>query len=150
MAFPRELRSVNIVDILHELPAFSEVQAAGFRRLATIARLCQFRKGQVVFRESEPCPGVYVIGQGQVRVLKRGPGGKEHVLHIVGPGESFAEAAAIGRFPLPAAAEAKKTTCVLLPLERFRSALTEDRELCLGMMTSLTVWVRQMVALWKT
>jgi CRP/FNR family transcriptional regulator len=142
------IKSVNIIDILHNCRLFSEVQSAGFQRLATIARLCHFRKGQVVFREGEPCPGVYVIGQGQVRVFKTGPGGKEHVLHIVGPGESFAEAAAIGRFPLPASAEAlKKTTCVLLPLERFRGALTEDRELCLGMMTSLTVWVRQMVAL---
>ena len=93
----------------------------------------------MVFRENEPCPGVFVVGQGLVRVFKTGPGGREHVLHIVGPGETFAEAAAIGGFPLPATAEAvKKTTCVLLPLERFRDALADDHELCLGMMTGLT------------
>ena len=78
---------------------FSAVGPAGFRRLATIARLCHFRKGQVVFRENEPCPGVYVVGQGLVRVFKTGPGGKEHVLHMVGPGGSFAEVAAIGGLP---------------------------------------------------
>jgi CRP/FNR family transcriptional regulator, dissimilatory nitrate respiration regulator len=142
------IKSVNIIDILHGCRLFSEVGAGGFQRLATIARLSHFRKGQLLFREGEACPGVYIVGQGQVRVFKTGAGGREHVLHIVGPGESFAEAAAIGRFPLPASAEAiKKTTCVLLPLDRFRSALGEDRELCLGMMTSLTLWARHLVAL---
>ena len=48
------------------------------------------------------------MGQGMVRVFKTGAGGREQVLHIVGPGESFAEAAAIGGFPLPASAEASE------------------------------------------
>ena len=139
---------LNVVDILHRCPLFSEVPAAGFQRLAAIARLCHFRKGQVVFRENEPCPGVFVLGQGLVRVFKSGSAGREHVLHIVGPGGTFAEVAAIGGFDLPASAEAlKKTTCALLPLDRFRRALSEDHELCLGVLTSLTVWVRHLVTL---
>jgi len=137
---------LNIIDVLHECSLFAEVPAAGFRRLATIARLCQFRKGQAIFRENDACPGVYIVGQGLVRVFKTGAGGKEQVLHMVGPGETFAEVAAIGGFELPASAEAvAKTTCVLLPQERFRQALAEDHELCFGVMTSLTVWVRRMV-----
>jgi len=139
---------LNVVDILHNCPLFSEVPAAGFQRLAAIARLCHFRKGQMVFRENEPCPGMFVLGQGLVRVFKTGSAGREHVLHIVGPGGTFAEVAAIGGFDLPASAEAlKKTTCVLLPLDRFRRALSEDHELCLGVLTSLTVWVRHLVTL---
>jgi CRP/FNR family transcriptional regulator len=142
------IKSVNIVEVLQDCPLFSDVPGAGFQRLAAIARLCHFRKGQVIFRENDDCPGMYVVGQGLVRVFKTNPSGKEHVLHIVEPGESFAEVAAIGGFPLPAAAEAlKKTTCALLPLERFRQLLAEDRQLCLGMMTGLTRWVRRLVAL---
>jgi CRP/FNR family transcriptional regulator, dissimilatory nitrate respiration regulator len=139
---------MNVIDILHGCSLFSEVQAAGFQRLATIARLATFRKGQAIFREGQPCPGAFIVGQGLVRVFKTGPGGKEHVLHMVGPGGTFAEVAAVGGFPLPASAEAlKKTTCVLLPVERFRTALAEDRELSLGMMTSMTLWVRRLVTL---
>ncbi len=140
--------AVNIVDILQNCELFSALPPAGFRRMATIARLCQFRKGQLVFRENQPCPGVFLVGQGLVRVFKSGSGGREHVLHMVGPGGSFAEVAAMGGFPLPASAEAvKKTTCVLLPQDRFRTALAEDHELCLGLMTSMTVWVRRLVTL---
>ncbi len=97
---------LNVADILHECKLFAAVQAAGFQRLAVIARLKKFKKGETIFREGEECPGVYVVGKGMVRVFKTGPGGKEHVLHIVGPGGTFAEVAAIGGFDVPASAEA--------------------------------------------
>jgi CRP/FNR family transcriptional regulator, dissimilatory nitrate respiration regulator len=141
-------KSVNIIDILHACPLFSEVQPGGFRRLATIARLCQFRKGQVIFRENEPCPGMFVVGQGLVRVFKTGAAGREHVLHIMGPGDTFAEVAALGNFPVPASAEAlKKTTCALLPQDRLRQALIDDHQLCLDMMTGIALWARRLVTL---
>jgi CRP/FNR family transcriptional regulator len=83
-----------------------------------------------------------------VRVLKIGPSGKEHVLHMVGPGFTFGEVAAIGNFPCPANAEAiADTTCALIPSEPFRKALTEDHQLCLEMITGLSMWVRQLVTL---
>jgi CRP/FNR family transcriptional regulator len=140
--------SRNVAEILHDSPLFAMVQPAGFARLVTIAKICRFRKGQLVFRQEDACPGVYVVGEGMVRVFKTGPGGKEHVLHIVGPGGTFAEVAAIGQFAVPASAEAvEKSTCVLLPQAAFRKALAEDHELCLGMMTGLTHWVRHLVGL---
>jgi CRP-like cAMP-binding protein len=83
-----------------------------------------------------------------VRVFKRGPGGKEHVLHIAAPGDTFAEAAAIGGFDLPASAQAaSKTTCVLLPAAQLRKLLDDDPEFCRGMMLGLTAWVRRLVSL---
>jgi len=140
--------ALDVPDILHTCPMFSEVEAAGFARLVTIARLCKFDKGQRIFREGEDCPGVYVVGSGLVRVFKTGAGGKEHVLHMVGPGGTFAEVAAIGAFPVPADAEAiAPSTCALLPADRFRQALEEDHPLCLGLMTGLTLWVRHLVGL---
>jgi len=140
--------ALNIVDVLHDCKLFGQVPEAGFRRLAAIARMASFRKGQLIFRENDPCPGVFVVGSGMVRIFKRGPGGKEHVLHIVAPGGTFAEAAAIGRFDLPATAEAvSKTTCVLLPADPFRKTLDDDPTLCKGMLLGLSGWVRQLVAL---
>ena len=140
--------SLTVVDVLHQCKLFSEVQAGGFQRLGTIAEICKFRKGQWIFREGDPCPGTYVVGSGLVRVFKTAASGKEHVLHMVGPGNTFAEVAAVGGFSCPANAEAlAPTTCVLLPADRFRKALQEDHELCLGMITGMTRWVRQLVGL---
>jgi CRP/FNR family transcriptional regulator, dissimilatory nitrate respiration regulator len=139
---------VNVVDILQNCDLFSAIEPASFRRLASIARLVNFRKGQLIFRENEPCPGMFVIGQGVVRVFKTGPNGREHVLHIVEAGTTFAEVAAIGGFALPASAEAlTKTVCVLLPQDRFREVLNADHQLCLDMMTGMSIWVRRLVSL---
>ncbi|MBN2580825.1 MAG: Crp/Fnr family transcriptional regulator [Pirellulales bacterium] len=140
--------ALNVVDILHGCKLFSSVPAGSFQKLAALAAVRNFRKGQLVFRENDPCPGVYVVGAGAVRVFKTGPGGKEHILHIVGPGETFAEVAAIGGFALPASAEAvSKTTAALLPTEGFRRLLHGDTELAQGMLLGLTLWVRHLVSL---
>lgn len=113
-----------------------------------MARLCKFRKGELIFRDGEPCPGVYVVGSGQVRVFKTALGGKEHVLHMVGPGQTFAEVAAIADFPCPASAEAvSPTICVLLPADLFRQALAQSHQLCLDMMSGMAYWVRSLVGL---
>lgn len=139
---------LNVVDILDGCRLFSAVEPAGFQRLATIARLAKFRKGEQIFREGQPCPGVYVVGSGLIRVFKTGPSGKEHVLHMVQPGQTFAEVAAVGGFNVPANAEAvTAATCVLLPRDRFRQALEDDHALCLGMMTGMTLWVRHLIGL---
>jgi CRP/FNR family transcriptional regulator len=140
--------SLSVIDVLHGCRLFCEVPPAGFQRLAAMAGLRRFSKGQLIFREKQECPGVYVVGSGLVRVFKTAPGGKEHVLHVVGPGNTFAEVAAIGRFDLPASAEAiEATVCALLPADRFRKALEEDHALCLGIVGGLTQWVRHLVGL---
>jgi CRP/FNR family transcriptional regulator len=139
---------VNVAEILHECRLFSAVKPASFQRLVTIARLTTFQKGEMIFRDGQDCPGVYVVGSGLVRVFKVGPGGKEHVLHLVGPGNTFAEVAAIGGFECPASAEAvSATTCTLLPADRFRQALQDDHSLCLDLMLGLTHWVKHLVGL---
>jgi CRP/FNR family transcriptional regulator len=139
---------MNVVDILSDCQLFSEVPERSFQRLAAMARLCKFRKGQVIFRDEENCPGVYVVGKGMVRVFKTGPGGKEHVLHIVSPGGTFAEVAAIGNFNVPASAEAvAPSICVLLPQAAFQKALAEDHDLNRGMMAGMARWVKHLVGL---
>lgn len=91
---------------------------------------------------------MYVVASGMVRVFKVAPNGKEHVLHILGPGNTFAEVAAIGGFDCPANAEAvADSSCVLIPLDPFRKALHDDHQLCLQMMIGLTFWVRHFLSL---
>jgi CRP/FNR family transcriptional regulator len=134
--------------ILRGCRFFAQIDSERLNRLATLARVRKFRKGQVIFRQGEPCPGVYVVHTGTVRVYKIGPSGKEHILHMVGAGNTFAEVAAVGGFDCPAHAEAiESTTCALIPLDDFRRAMGEDHELCLQMMYGLSFWVRHLLSL---
>jgi len=140
--------SQTIEQILSRCKMFAEVDAERRRRLAEISLIRKFTKGQLIFRQGEDCPGVYVVDSGMVRVFKTAPTGKEHVLHMVGPGRTFAEVAAIGGFACPANAEATaSTTCVLVPLDEFRKMMATDHQLCLEMMTGMSFWVRHLISL---
>lgn len=139
---------MNVAEILQRCRWFSRIDARGFQRLVLVARLVDFHKGQTIFRQRQACPGMFVVGTGMVRVFKVSANGKEHVLHMVGPGSTFGEAAAIGRFPCPANAEAlAPTRCALLPQEPLIRLLEEDHSVCMGIMLSLSLWVRQLVDL---
>lgn len=138
----------NVIDILADCSMFSEVNESGFQRLGVMSRICKFPKSYNIFHEGDDCPGIYVIGEGLVRIFRTGTGGKEHVLHMLGPGSTFAEVAAIGGLNCPASAETiEPTTCALLPLAPFRKLLEDDHELCLCMMTSMSAWVHDLVGL---
>ncbi|MGQ9505402.1 MAG: Crp/Fnr family transcriptional regulator [Thermogutta sp.] len=139
---------LNVIDILENCPLFAQVNDEGFRRLFAVARLTRFRKGQMIFQQGQACPGMYVVGSGLVRVFKRGSQGQEKILHLVGPGETFAEVAALGKFDCPASAEAiSATTCAFVPIESLQQMIRENHELCRQLLMGLCLWVRRLVDL---
>ena len=132
--------------ILRETRLFSRVSESSLARLAGMAIPRKFPKGRRIFRPGDATAGVFVVASGLVRLYKIAPNGKEHVLHLAGPGKTFAEAAVLGEFPCPAFAEAvEQTTCLLLPGDAFLRALREDAELCLQLSAGMAMWVRYLI-----
>ena len=92
--------------------------------------------------------GIYVVGEGTVRVFKTAPSGKEHVLHFARAGMTFAEVAAIGRFDCPAHADVTEDSiCVLIPQAGFRQLIDEDHGFCIEIMSGMSKWVHHLVGL---
>jgi CRP-like cAMP-binding protein len=135
-------------EILAGCGFFSQVDGASRKRLVRMAVRREYKKGERIFQEGDPAPGVFVVGSGLVRVFKLAPSGKEHVLHLAGPGMTFAEVAVLGNFPCPAFAQAlEKTTCLLLPVEPFMRALRDDHQFSLQILSSMGMWVKSLVSL---
>lgn len=51
----------------------------------------KYREEEYVFREGEPCIGLYVVEKGWARAVKTSPEGREQVIRFVGPGDAFNE-----------------------------------------------------------
>ena len=47
----------------------------------------KFSRGETIFFEGDEAKGFYIVGDGQVKIFKMNALGKEHILHIFGPGE---------------------------------------------------------------
>jgi CRP/FNR family transcriptional regulator, dissimilatory nitrate respiration regulator len=140
--------SDNVRDIVARCRFFCGLTDAGRERIASLGRIKRYRKGELIFRQGQPCPGVFVVGQGSIRVYKIAPSGKEHVLHFASEGMTFAEVAAIGQFDCPACAEAlEDSVCVLLPLDAFLKTIRSDHDLCIQLLQGMAGWVRHLIGL---
>jgi len=81
-------------------------------------------------------------------VFKLSEAGKEQVLHVIGPGQSFAEAALFEGGAYPAHAETLEETVALLLQKRpFLELLERRPRVAVRMLGSLSRWLRQMTSL---
>jgi len=48
-----------------------------------------YAPGEAIIIEGDPCQAAYFIAEGQVRVYRLSPGGREQVLARLGPGQTF-------------------------------------------------------------
>lgn len=87
-----DTRTFDIPRFLHVLPLFSDLQPAEIERLAQGCRLSRLERGEMVFRQGDPCEGFHVVVVGQVKLFVLSPAGQEKVIELIGPGGSFAEA----------------------------------------------------------
>ena len=119
-------------DFLRSFPYFARLNAAELASLAADFAVRRYAKGELIFLEGEPCRGLYLLQSGRVRIYKTSPDGREQVLSLAGPGESFNEVPIFDGGPNPASAEALEPCCiyqlrrdrVLRAIERYPSVAT--------------------------
>jgi len=127
---------------------FARLAPDARRRLAALAVPRDPDAGDMLVHQGDPCPGVFVVGRGLVRVYKLAPSGKEHVLHLAAAGATFAEAAVIGRFDCPAYAQAvEDSDLVMIPADPFRAFLDSDHRACIDLLIGLSSWLHHVVDL---
>src|SRR5262249_1084084 len=96
-------------------------------------------KGDYLFREGDRSEGFYIVQKGSINVHRVGAGGKEQVICLFRPIESFAEATLATEGGYPADARATESSTVLLvPRRDFVELLRKRPELSLRMLGSIS------------
>jgi CRP/FNR family transcriptional regulator len=138
----------TVPEILRKAPLFANLPPDDLRRLADIAISRRCEKKKTIFREGDRADGFFLVSAGSVKVFKLSEDGKEQVLHIVLPGQSFAEATVFEGGTFPAHAEAlEDSELVFLPKRQFIDLLEKNPRIALRMMASLSKWLKRMTDL---
>lgn len=141
------LNRFRILAALRPLPHFAAVRPERLEHLARGCRIRSFDEGQVIFREGERCTGFFVVATGAVRLFRTTEGGREQTVHRRGPGETFAEAAALcfGKYPVSATASERGTELIVVDGPDLCRLLREDDQLARSMIGSLCLRLASLV-----
>ncbi|MFZ5986529.1 MAG: Crp/Fnr family transcriptional regulator [Bacillota bacterium] len=93
----------NIQYIKH-FTLFSELSEEDLEKISDISIERNYKKNMIVFMEGEPGEAFYYIKSGKVKVYRTYEDGKEHIIHIFGPGDVFGEVTLFNNIPYPASA----------------------------------------------
>ncbi|HYB19420.1 MAG TPA: Crp/Fnr family transcriptional regulator [Thermodesulfobacteriota bacterium] len=102
------------MDFLKSIPYFSALSTKELERVRKETAELSFPRGEILFLEGEPCRGLYAVKTGRVRIFKSSPEGREQVLLIAKPGESFNDVPVFDGGPNPASASALEVSEVYL------------------------------------
>ena len=129
---------------LQKVPLFSQLGPADLQRVLDLARERAYPKNSVILFEDDPGDALYVVKDGQVKVVLIGEDGREVILSVLGPGEFFGEMALIDDEPRSAHVIAMDDSALLvLRREDFQGLLAETPAIALSMLRELTRRLRR-------
>jgi CRP/FNR family transcriptional regulator len=107
-----------------------------------------FARGRLVMLENEPCPGMYLIESGRVKLFRTSPDGREQVLMLVGAGGVFNDVPVFDGGPNAAAAAAmERTSLYLIPSEHVLGAMRARPEAALAVAREFAGQLRGLASL---
>lgn len=133
-----------VLDIMARAPLFNGLSKDQLEALRAIGTVQTAEKEQTIFEDGEPANGFYVVLSGKIKVYKASMDGKEHILHILGPGEPFGEVPVFIGANFPATAVALSPSKLLFfPKKRFIDLISTHPSIALGMIGLLCLRLKE-------
>jgi len=70
---------------------FSDINESELEKIRSFSTYKRYKKGEILFFDSEPYRGFFCLIEGTVKLYKISKEGREHIVHLVYPGNIFAE-----------------------------------------------------------
>jgi len=134
----------KIIDIISQAPLFSGLPEDQLIKIRQIAIDKFYDKDKTIFLEGDDCNGFYIVAAGKVKIYKVSFEGKEHILHIYGPGNPFGEVPVFSGQKFPANAQTiLKSHLLFFPRTAFVDLISNNPSLSLNMLAVLSMRLRQ-------
>lgn len=115
-----------------------------FQAIEQIVSVRSIAKNEILFLQGDEATGFFVLLSGKVRVYKASPEGKEFTMHLITPGQMFAEAAIFQGKSFPANCSALEDSIVaFFPKEQFVRLIKKSPDISLKMIGALSRFVRE-------
>jgi CRP/FNR family cyclic AMP-dependent transcriptional regulator len=134
-------------EVLKSIPYF---EGLGDSVLASInSRVFEKKavRGDIIIFEGEPTEALYFVVAGVVKVYKTSADGKEQILRIIRPGDSFNDVPILGGVNLASAAAMSAVTLHGIKKKDLEALFQEHPRVALNVIKVLSIRVQEMVAL---
>lgn len=134
----------SALEILRSVPILAGVPENDLVALAAACRDRSYPAGQVILQQDALGDSLYVLIDGQVKVVLIGEDGREVILSVLGPGAVFGEMSLLDDEPRSAHV-ISMAPCNVLTLHRlaFRERLYASPDLCMAVLAGLSKRLRR-------
>lgn len=142
---------MNSID-LKKTFIFSNLSSEELSEIEKIVKIKVYDKGEIIFFDTEPYNGFYIVIKGLVKIFKISKDGKEHILHLVGPNYSFADVPLFensetilrneAKYPANAMSIEDYTKVILIPAKPFLKIIEPNNKLLLKMLSGFAKRLR--------
>lgn len=130
--------------VLQKVPLFSQLAPEDLEQVADVTRDRTYPKNSVILFEDDPGDALYVVAQGQVKVVLIGEDGREVILSVLGVGEFFGEMALLDDEPRSAHVIAMEdSTLLVLRREDFQTILHQTPGIAVPLLRELSHRLRR-------
>lgn len=134
-------------DVLR-IPHLATLSVADAQRLAPEFVVRTYPPRELVTREGEPCRGFFQLLTGRARLYRTGPEGREQIMRLIQPGDTFGEVAVFDGGPSPATVETlEESNVVLVPANLFRLIVEMQPSVAMDLLHHFALRLRGFTAL---
>ncbi|MFC1992925.1 Crp/Fnr family transcriptional regulator [Chloroflexota bacterium] len=138
----------TLIEFLKSIPYFSGLSPAELDSISKLFFEKTAERGELILLEGESAKALYFVAAGAVKVFKTSGEGKEQILGIVRPGDSFNDVPIFDDGPNPASAQAMGPVVLYeISKSEFATILRDYQQVALNTIKVLAYRERQLVSL---
>ncbi len=132
------------IDVLRRVPLFESLSEADLQSFAELVRERSYPRGSVIVFEEDPGDALYVVAEGQVKVVLVAEDGREVILSVLGPGSFFGEMAILDEGPRSAHVIAmEESNLLILRRDDFHARLRAMPEVAISLLKEISRRLRR-------